>query len=374
MLDDSSEGATSPLTIALLISGLGDGGAQKQFAFLANALSLRDDVRVIVIRNVRGVHDDLLDESRVECRWLNLRSNYDPRVIVRVARILRRERVDVLFSWLQASDVPAFFARMLAPRSIWVLAERDSAYPRGWRFELRKLLGKRADSIIANSAAGESYWRRLGYRGSCEVVPNIVPLSLRKIGARAALDPSALYVGRLEPQKNVITMMQAFRKLFDADSRWRFEIAGQGSLRSEMESVVSGKHFVFHGFLRDVESLMLGSSILVSVSRHEGMPNVLLEGVARGLVPVVSKIPEHIAVLGDDYPFYVEEYDSADAIVAVIRRVADSSEDFDAVLEPARVEISRMSPELVSTRYLEIFQNILARRRHAIPQSVADDA
>lgn len=298
----------------------------------------------------------------MDCRWLGASGNYDPRIITRLRRVLRDERVDVLFSWLQAADVPAFFARSLHPSTAWVLAERDSAYPKNWRFVLRDWLGVRADAIVANSEAGAEYWGRRGYRGRHAVISNIVTPSQDAGEASSAGQHTALFVGRLEPQKNVITTVQALCVAVSRNARWRFSLVGQGSqlpvLKGIVEDAGVSSAIEFVGFTHEVDSVMRRFRFLVSMSLHEGLPNVLLEAITRGLIPIVSRIPEHEAVLGPNYPFYVNEYGDASSIAEMLEIASVSPLANSSSLAHARGLVASMAPGLVADEYIKLFQSL----------------
>src|SRR6185436_12110902 len=88
--------------------------------------------------------------------------NHDPRLLVRLVRLLRRARPDVVQTWLTQMDVLGGLAARLVGRP-WILSERASAlaYPPGLKIRLRERIGRTADAIVSNSAGGDRYWERL---------------------------------------------------------------------------------------------------------------------------------------------------------------------------------------------------------------------
>lgn len=349
------------LRVCFLIPDFSDGGAQKQCIYLLNELQCRDNLSLHLIHLHSGAHEHLLSRVNVQITRLSTSSNYDPRNVLQLWIALRKIRPDILFSWLHACDVYSFFVKRCVRGMRWVLAERDSRYPSDPRYFLRRKLGRHADAIIANSAAGQAYWRQAGARGPCFVVPNIIRIPGKAQGMPCAR--SVVFVGRLEPQKNVVTLVCAFCALAARRLDLNFLVVGDGSLRAEVEGVVVkagvARRIAFLGFQRDPSSFIANAATVVSISHSEGLPNVLLESVALGIKVVASDIPGHRELLGPDYPFYVPDRHSADACANVIERALAPDGRPDP-LSFARGRTVEMTPRIIGDRYIEIFRRIKA--------------
>jgi glycosyltransferase involved in cell wall biosynthesis len=98
-----------------------------------------------------------------------------------------------------------------------------------------------------------------------------------------------LYVGRLSKEKCVISILEAFL-LVGSTIDWEFNIVGDGPERDNLVkfSVVNNidNRVFFRGYLSDVENWYLNSDVLLLASEFEGMPTVLIEASAYGLVLV----------------------------------------------------------------------------------------
>lgn len=101
--------------------------------------------------------------------------------------------------------------------------------------------------------------------------------------------PLILAVGRLAPQKDFGTLIDAAGAWRDRVPRPRLLIAGDGPLRAELEARAarSGADVEFPGRRDDVGALLGRASVFVMPSRWEGQPLALQEALAAG-VPVVA--------------------------------------------------------------------------------------
>lgn len=350
------------MRICFIIPGFGDGGAQKQGILLLNELQTRAGLDLHLIRFHPGeVHDGLLRTERLAVHTIPARSNWNPANIFRAWRLVRRLRPHILVSWLPACDIYAFAIRKLLPHIRWVMTERDSFYPPDLRFLLRRFAGRHADLIVSNSRAGDALWQRWAPQVPRHLVGNIVPkVLLAARGQPKRFD--VIHVGRLEPQKNVLVVAQAFALLARRRPELRFAFVGKGSLQTEVAKIIQeggvADRFELAGFRRDVQSFIRESRVVVTMSNHEGTPNVMLEAVAENRPVLASAIPEHIDVLGPDYPHLIRERHDPELVATGIEAILGDPEATDH-LESARERLTGMAAQQIGDAYFAIFSGLL---------------
>lgn len=358
------------MRICFFIASLDGGGAQRQCIALLNALQHAPSVEAHLILLGPGVFDDRLDTSELSVHRTDVGNFANPRALAFVVRTLRRVRPDLVVSWLHPADIWTYIATRVVPGVVWVMTERGSVYPDQLAFNIRKLAGRRADAIIANSAQGSQLWERLAPRSSVQWIPNMVIED--DVCPRATVDRAesveCLAVGRLEPEKNVGDMVAAFSRFAITQPRARLSIAGKGALAGEASRIAGaagvGDRLELLGFRKDVRALMARSRIFLSFSRYEGMPNVVMEAVSSGLPAVVSDIPEHRALLGDGYPYYVRlNSPAAEAAGVIARAWVHGLGAGEEVYSHARGVLQQMTPNNVANAYLDAFADVLSRVR-----------
>lgn len=354
------------MRICFIIPGFGDGGAQKQCILLLNELQTRAGLDLHLIRFHPGeVHDGLLRTERLAVHTIPARSNWNPANIFRAWRLVRRIRPHILVSWLPACDVYAFAIRKLLPHIRWVMTERDSFYPRDLRSVLRRFAGRHADLIVSNSRAGDALWQRWAPQVPRHLVGNIVPKVLLAPGEQPKRF-DVIHVGRLEPQKNVLVVAQAFALLARRRPELRFAFVGKGSLQTEVRKLIEEAGAAYRiallGFRHDVQSLLRGSRVAVTMSNHEGTPNVMLESVAASVPVLASDIAEHVDVLGPDYPHLIRERHDPEAVASGIEAVLADPDARDH-LSFAQDHIVGMNVSAVADTYLALFKQLV--QKHA---------
>lgn len=108
-----------------------------------------------------------------------------------------------------------------------------------------------------------------------------------------------LYAGRVvETQKRVSRLASLADELDRLEIPYEFHVAGDGSARESLENIMRGRA-LFHGSIapEEVQGLMEACHILVQFSDFEGTSVTMLEGMAAGMVPVMSAVTGIDAVI-----------------------------------------------------------------------------
>jgi len=149
---------------------------------------------------------------------------------------------------------------------------------------------RRADWIVAPSAAaGHDLARSFGV-SSARIIVN------RNWVQRRAPDPNApdrfdlVFVGRLEPVKNLTLFVEVVRGVRELIPELRAVIVGEGSELDRLRDLRDGyglrDALTFAGSRANVDDYLAASRIFCLTSHHEGLPLAALEAMAHGL-PVI---------------------------------------------------------------------------------------
>jgi glycosyltransferase involved in cell wall biosynthesis len=359
------------LTILHLVPTLEGGGAERQLSMLAEELSRRGASMHIGTRR-GGFYAASLYARGVNMHSLGDHRGPSLRLLASINSLLRSIQPDIVQTWLPQMDLLGGTACLW--RGIpWVLSERVSE--RAFRscsapLRLRRLLGRRASAIVANSSLGAGYWRRT------------VPLSKRVVVIRNAVDVSAirgtppsfgdvvgiagtliLVVGRLDRQKAVDIVLQAVSRVA-ATAVFRVLVIGDGPQRSRLERLVRdlglGTRVVMLPYQREWWGLLKVASALISVSRYEGHPNVVLEGMAAGCPLIVSDIEEHREFLNETSAVFVPPEDPT-ALAQAIETVLRDGQSARMRAQVAGNSLSNLTVEAMTDAYERLYQQVLGR-------------
>lgn len=169
-------------------------------------------------------------------------------------------------------------------------------------------LGAYRRIVCVSDAVAQTYARHpRPYRERITVVPNGVP-SIMADAERAATiakfglsdqAPIVFMAGRLAPQKNVLTAVEAIANVEGV----QLVLSGDGPLRDDLVALAArlgvGNRVHLLGQIdrQDLVNLMFHCDAFMQISMYEGQSMALLEAVYAGAPPIISDIPEQREVI-----------------------------------------------------------------------------
>lgn len=356
------------MKILYCIPTLGNGGAERQLSYLAVELQ-RTGHEVHVASSRGGPNLDRLKSAGVHWHCVGGISNRDPIIFLRLARLIRRLRPDVVQTILAPMDILGGAAALIT-RTPWILKESSSAplYVEGLRPKVRSALGRHADGIISNSAGGDAYWQSVRSAVARYVIRNAIPFSEIEAAAGSGVtrrngEKVVLFAGRLDSGKNVQNLILAFAQIAD-DVPFTALVCGDGPLRQKLEGLVQesgiAHRVVFTGYVSNIWTLMKDADAVVSLSRFEGCPNVVIEAMACGCPLVVSDIPAHREVLNDYGASFVDP-DKPEEAGRTIKALLKNGNGARSRAKAALSNAAEWRVEQVAQLYTRVYHDVARR-------------
>ncbi len=300
----------------MVIPLLAGGGAERVATLLLQHIDRKKFEPSLVMYKKSGVYmDELPPCLRVVDLGLRKRTLLGlPKIIWRLARVIRRERPDVVLSFLTYCNLITIAAtRLSGVKTAVVVSERNNltmelkAEP--LRYSLLQKLGVRvlyslADVILANSRGiTEDLVENFGVSTQkVEVIYN--PVNIERIShlAREPVDhpwfddelPVVIAMGRLEPQKGYPYLLRAIARVKNIRP-CRLMILGEGKKRGELEYLAQElgikQNVAFLGFQKNPFKYLARADLFVLSSLWEGFPNVILEAMTCGTPVIATRCP-----------------------------------------------------------------------------------
>jgi glycosyltransferase involved in cell wall biosynthesis len=210
--------------------------------------------------------------------------------------------------------VPRFLSRSKVVLTVHGLDADRAKWGGGARVVLRLaqwLSARVPDETIVVSKELERYYRDRQRRRTVYIANGVGEPTLRppqEITSRFGLhgDDYVLFVGRMVPEKAPDLLIRAFRSV---NTDRRLVLAGGSShtddfLHSLQRLAASDRRVQMTGYVYGpvLEELYTNASAFVLPSSLEGLPLTLLEAASYGTPIVLSDIPPHLEVVGDDGP------------------------------------------------------------------------
>lgn len=322
-------------TLLIIINKLNRGGAELMLLGILKDLGKKYD---LVIVTLGGIYEHEIDPAVMnDYVYYNLKADNVFKFIKGIftlRKILKKHHVDVVHAHLFQSTV---LARMACTRKLPFLFSVHSHLSRFVSFKekiIEKITLRKNDVLIAVSeACREDYVRNFGNVRKSYVLLNYISDAFflnPARGFRVSKPLRLVAVGNIKPEKNYITLVEAFREL--ADKSITLDIYGRTEhpIYNELERLVRkyGLPVQFKGMTTEVEKLFHQYDLFVSSSAHEGFGLTVIEAMASGLPVVLSDIPVFREITLNNALFF----DARDpgSFVHLVKEILDQKHDLAA--------------------------------------------
>ncbi len=292
-----------------------------------------------------------------------------------VKRIIKTRKVDVLHSqWaIPAGYINTLLARKYNIRHVVSTLGAELYLPVKHPFSrFSNFVFKNTDALFAVSEQMKE--RALAFDidpDKIHVLPNTVdpdrfknvqPGFLRsKIGVDSEIS-IILTVRRLVPEKRVIDLLQAFRKLDREDTV--LVIGGDGPLREELEAYTAEKDLTervhFLGFIDSAElpKYYADATVYVLSSQQEGLSISLLESLASGVVTVSTAGTGSDDAIIDGKSGFLYTVGDVDGLTNILRTILKDSPDGRAQIgkNAQKTIADKFSNKKIIERWIEIYK------------------
>ena len=179
-------------------------------------------------------------------------------------------------------------------------------------------------SVSAEAAREELAARAPSAASRIRLMPTYVDVDTFSARAAGVADAGLIAVGRLRPQKNLPELIRAV-----ALAGRPLTLVGKGEQEAELralaQAVGANVRFIAQIDNDALAALLRDHARFILPSLHEGLPKVLIEAMASGLVVIGSRIPGITDLIRDgDTGYLIDGFDAA-AIAAAISR-ADAAD------------------------------------------------
>ncbi len=187
--------------------------------------------------------------------------------------------------------------------------------------------------------------------------------SLEQTGA-----PVAGIVGRLSREKNVDVFLRAAAEVLRQLPSASFVVVGTGPEREPLERLAAelgiADRVRFLGRRDDIPNLLASLDVVVSASRQEGLPILLLEAMASGRAIVATTVGEVPAAIENGVSGLLVAPDDAGALASAICQVLSDKELQRRLGSAARQRVqTEFSCDRMIRSYLRLYESAIAHAK-----------
>ena len=181
--------------------------------------------------------------------------------------------------------------------------------------------------------------------------------------------PTILYIGRVDPEKSLDVLMDAFIKVQEKVENAQLVIVGDGTMRPKLEKMaekagISDK-VVFTGRVigKDLPQLYRTGDVFAITSKTETQSIVLLEAMATGLPAVAVKAGAIPELVHNGENGYLCESDDVDAVAKSLICILQDKNLRETMSEKSLELIKKHDISYTLTRIEEIYHRVLDEKK-----------
>lgn len=227
--------------------------------------------------------------------------------IIRLARIFRRERIDIVHTFFQDSTVVAGTAAFLARVPVRLAALRDMAF---WGTRRQRALMratyKLMNGYVANAEVVKQHFVDLFGLPNERVIVIQNGINIDSLRFRTPEGPVrriGVVANMTRRVKRIDVFVRAAAIVAREFPEISFDVIGEGALKPELEELARslgvGTAVRFSGSIEDVSSYLSQIDIGVICSDSEGLSNAILEYMCKGCTVIATAVGGNLELIAD---------------------------------------------------------------------------
>lgn len=348
--------------IAIFVSTLGSGGAEKQAALLAQVLAKHYMVHFVVLygdAETSKLVMSILSKAKVSVYPL---IGSQKEKLKEYAKILKENNVCCAFNYLTKCD---FWGAVVEKRSgvkqIYngIRNSKLDVYKTILEWVSHNFI---ATGTIFNCHSGEKAFQKKGFKKSkCITIPNCFPGISETINRPPSDCPHIITVGRFVPQKDYETAIKAIAILKRTLKKFVFDICGYGNLEEQIRGWVK-KYDVedvvaFHIHSDSIPELLQRADIYLSTSLFEGTSNSIMEAMNWCLPVVATNVGDNYTLVKDGENGYLIEVGDTDALASRVKTLVINKDLCHIMGNKGNAFLhENFSMEVFEERYLKVIE------------------
>ena len=294
------------MKLTFVTATLTSGGSERVMSIVANKMQERGYEVEIICLNDQIVFYPINDGIKITHVEVESGTKSLPKTLWWFRKYIQKTQPDVVIAFMVSVYTVTLLALMGIDIPVISSVRNDPAYSNLRKKITRKLLLPRSAHVVVQTQQIKKFFNK-SIQNMTTVIYNPVNEKVFETSYYNDDDNDNLglkikderlnriiSVGRLYPQKDQKTMIEAFAKVNEKHPDWKLVIYGEGPEREALESLVERlkvkDKVILPGRSENIIDELKKSKIFCLSSIYEGMSNALVEAICVGLPIVTTKV------------------------------------------------------------------------------------
>jgi glycosyltransferase involved in cell wall biosynthesis len=365
------------LDVLHLIGTLSPGGAERNLYYLAPHLQKSRLRYGICCLARRGQFADVVERLGLPVFELGYRKRHFFRTVLRLTRLLKEKRVNVLHTHLFECGLVGRLAAWLAGVPVIIVHEHGKTLWKKWYhrlFERVAIHGTDLRIAVSKDIMGLRLELEKTPPSKIRVVFNVVDPVMFEVDDRTRRDKRKELgldgrfvigtVGRLIDAKAYDLLLEVARQVCAVKPDVRFVLVGDGPSAAQLQDLRQqlglAEKVLMLGQRGDIPELMAAMDLYIITSKREGLPVTLIEAMMAGKTIVSTAVGGIPDALSHNENGIIVEPGSKEALVKAVLKIMDDPETMQRLGTRAKATaLMRYAPEQVLSQLETIYEELL---------------
>ena len=357
-------------SVLIICTSLNMGGSEKQAVWLANKLVEENKKVYFVSLKDAGILSTELS-PKISVNNFKLRNAKNPLTkflyfclgVIKLARLTNSKEISTTITFLFHSNVVGKLLKVISREKILHIAtfrsdrlsKRDSKISRFRTLIFKNFVLDKDIFVVFNSMSGLNNMnlKNVNTRVIFNTPLNNVQLSKDTKEQNTKL----VFIGRFDELKNVENIALSMKYLLNEDVV--LDIYGKGPDLTSIEQAISENNLQnkvkLKGIDKDIANKLSNYDALIIASTHDAFPNVLIEAMNAGVVPISTKVGDCEWLLSENRGIFINGFDPESISLSIKKFYEMDLNKKNEIIKNGRNLINQnLSEEKILKDWLEI--------------------
>lgn len=315
------------MRVLQLIDSLQPGGAERVAVNLANALSKNIEYSSLCVTREEGLLKEDIQKS-VDYIFLDKKQTIDIKTIKRLSAFVKEKKVQIIHAH-SSSFFLAIIVKLLNNKIkiIWHDHYGNSEFIKDRKYRILKWCSKYFSHIFSVNKTLENWAKQKLKFKNVSYLPNFATVNknLSVTNLKGIPGKRIICLANLRPQKDHITLLEAFKKVNTIFPEWTLHCVGKNFndqyaklVEHKIKELDLEKLVFLYDSKPDIYNILHQCEIGVLSSKSEGLPLALLEYGLSNLAVIATKVGECETVITDKVNGIVVNSNSSEELAKAI--------------------------------------------------------